>query len=609
MKPQIPTIKFLLLLTAAFIAANIFGISVAKADTIYINTRNDLRNLPNAIDNAVLDGETEIDVVFAPKTFTYREGLLNFANKQWDDITLRLIGNGAKLVAEGPIIENKGKYKHTFQPTNTYITINGQTLSPWGELRSSDRQIEVIDEEKKLCRLHWTEAPDMLSKDCGDTWINISQWYTSAVHKVTRIDREWIYFTASNLTYNANYKCYNVNLDYGYGKMMPRFRLCNVKDAKITVASDSAQGMGEPTINISDSIISLPDSVSAARECTATHFLQMKNCTLESLTIQGLTFLGNKESNNYLLTLTSLRADSVTIRACSFIGLGSGAIYSQKTDNLTVTNCTFREGRRYGVLIIDGENPRITKNTFTRMGLALQNSFCIRVSATNFLVAQNTIRDFGYGAIAVGTWWASPKTSTVSGIVEQNLIYYSPLWMKNILGHSLMDSGAIYLYTQMDDVMVRQNFIHDYTGAHDNRGIFCDDGAKNFTIEGNVILNTPNSFSIDSRRTISIETNPHSHTEKVNINNSISENVIDGSIRFEGRDNNANCNLKRNIILRQKANSQQENVLANLSTATPFSNAAFHGISNGLVSVPSATLRLLRALPSWWYLRKYFITE
>ena len=34
----------------------------------------------------------------------------------------------------------------------------------------------------------------------------------------------------------------------------------------------------------------------------------------------------------------------------------------------------------------------------------------------------------------------------------------------------------------------------------DNRGIFCDDGASNISIYGNVILNTPNSYCIDLRQ-------------------------------------------------------------------------------------------------------------
>lgn len=63
----------------------------------------------------------------------------------------------------------------------------------------------------------------------------------------------------------------------------------------------------------------------------------------------------------------------------------------------------------------------------------------------------------------------------------------------------LMDSGAIYTWTQNDQVIIRYNYIHDYTGASDNRGMFCDDGAANFKIIGNRILRIANSYCVDSR--------------------------------------------------------------------------------------------------------------
>lgn len=595
-------------LAIIFMVASWLFSARVSAEVIHVNTNNDLNNLGNTIANAIEDGEKDIDVVFASKTFTYRENLINFSNKQWAGVNLRLTGNGATLQATGPILTNGASYKRTFQPNYTYIASNNSVLSPWGELRATDRLIEVVDEGQKLCRLHWSEAKDMPTSDCGNTWIHISQWYTSAVYKVVRIDSGWIYFTVSNLSYNTARQSYNVNADYGYAKTMPRFRLCNSGSALSTM-TDSAGGISSPAINVSNGIINLPDTVSSVRECQATHFLQIKNTTLSSLSIDGLTFAGNKESANYLITLASVLADSIAIRSCFFIGLGSGAICAQQTDNLAISNCSFRDCRRNGIYVEGGTGARITQNSFKRMGLALLNSFCIRVSGTDFLISGNKISDFGYGGIAVGTWWATPKTFTVSGTVEQNTIFYSPEWLSNIMGHSLMDSGAIYLYTQMDNVRVRHNFIHDYTGAYDNRGIFCDDGAKNFTIEGNIILHTPNSFSIDARRTISIETNPRSHTDEVNVNNTIAYNIIDGSIRFEGRNNNANCTLGRNIFLRQRTDSAQTNVLAYLSTSTPFTVAAYQGLSNGLVRVPSTTLRLIRALPSWPYLRQFFATE
>ena len=109
-----------------------------------------------------------------------------------------------------------------------------------------------------------------------------------------------------------------------------------------------------------------------------------------------------------------------------------------------------------------------------------------------------------------------------------------------------MDSGAIYLWTQNDNVIIRYNYIHDYTGAGDNRGIFCDDGAANFKIIGNRILRIANSYCIDSRRIK--DQHPEIFTNNVNI--SITDNTVDGSIRFEGRDDVGNkCVYGNNTII------------------------------------------------------------
>lgn len=98
-----------------------------------------------------------------------------------------------------------------------------------------------------------------------------------------------------------------------------------------------------------------------------------------------------------------------------------------------------------------------------------------------------------------------------------------------------MDSGAIYIFTQNDGAVIRNNYIHDYVGMKDNRGIFCDDGAYGFTITGNVIRNVPNSYSIDSRLCLNVETQAGSVVKKVNYNNIIRNNRVDGPVRFEKR--------------------------------------------------------------------------
>ena len=78
---------------------------------------------------------------------------------------------------------------------------------------------------------------------------------------------------------------------------------------------------------------------------------------------------------------------------------------------------------------------------------------------------------------------------------------------------------------------------HDWaiSGPFDNRGIFCDDGTVNTTITGNRVQRVANSWCIDLRRVLSVETRPDSKIRRVNVGNRIEKNQIDGRIRFEQR--------------------------------------------------------------------------
>lgn len=123
-----------------------------------------------------------------------------------------------------------------------------------------------------------------------------------------------------------------------------------------------------------------------------------------------------------------------------------------------------------------------------------------------------------------------------------------------------MDSGAIYTWTKNDNVIIRNNYIHDYAGAADNRGIFCDDGASNLKIYDNIILNIPNCYCIDSRMVKDQNANIHN-----NSNNFMANNMVDGGVRFMGYgDENRNCVKGANIILGIRAETDFQNVFEGL---------------------------------------------
>jgi len=186
------------------------------------------------------------------------------------------------------------------------------------------------------------------------------------------------------------------------------------------------------------------------------------------------------------------------------------------------------------------------------MGKRVLNSFCISCHGNDFLISGNSFEDFGYGGIACGVGYKSKKTELCMGIVEDNTLSYSQEYLDNLKDHSLMDSGAIYLSTKSDGIIIRNNRVKNYSGSYYNRGIFCDDGAYNFELYGNVITGITNGYCIDSWRNAGVEEakTPGTGIQRSNVNISIHDNIIDGNIRFNGNESTDNgCRFGGNYIL------------------------------------------------------------
>ena len=525
-----------------------------QADTLRVNTQNEFNALPTDIEMAIRRGATTVDVVLAPATFYFRENHINWNNRQWDGITINLRGHGTVIKANGIALTNGQDYNRTFHHGNGYTAGDSLNIALWGDLHEADDLIEVLDKDSKLCRLPYSDIDDQDEAGCVNTYINITQWFKSSVYKVLRISDGMIYFIASDLAYNNSRQCYNVNLDEAYSRkalkidegLMPRFRLCNS-----SLDSDRL-------VNIRDGKIHLPQALNQVREHTANTFFSLASSTIGGINFSGITFCGNRDNNNYLIAFNKVKAnDSIAFSNCQFHALRSNVIQAFDSNNLRVRHCHFSNCYHYGIFASRSVNTTITHCTFSDMGLACINTASIRCSGSDYYIAYNEFCNFGRTGISLGTWWKADKTTPETGVVEHNLLYFTPSYMANHLKRSLMDSGAIYIYTQNDRVSVRHNIIHDYIGACDNNGIYCDDGACHFRIHDNIVANTPNGYSIDSRAVLHIATNKESKTTVVNYDNQIYNNIVDGPIRAEAAPGNSKCRFASNKRIKKRAKIDQ----------------------------------------------------
>lgn len=557
-----------------------------QAVVIRVEGQKDFNSLMSLVNNAVSKGEKSITVEFHPQGYYYfAENHLDITNRQWGGVSLTIHGNGATLASVGKNYSNGQAYLGVFSVDKGFVNFKHGDAPFWNDLLQADGQIDVVNKQTKLCRLtSLDDIDDLPANRCRNVYINVTQWFKSSVYKVNYIKDNEIYFTAGDLAFNQGRDCYSVNLDYGFGQKHPRFRLCNASLAQ------------KDLMSVAGNKIRTPQGIDSIHESYATRFLNISNSTLEKVSITGLQFVGNKNAKTALIQVASCKMDTFRISNCDFNALQSTIVKADTTNNVVVDKCRFKDCYREGIYLTCCANAKVENNSFDDMGLAINNNFCIRVAGKNMKIANNELKNYGYGGIAVGTWWGSPKRMQNTGVVENNLLYYTDDYMSQWAKHSLMDSGAIYIYTQCDDIHVRYNFINNYNGAYLNRGIFCDDGALNFKIYSNIITNITNSYSIDSRRSLGIETSAKTHTKVVNRNNYVYNNLVSAPIRLEGRDKNANCHLGTNIVLGKTNKVKQECSFVNLQSEGNFLNIDQWSVANKRLVIPQSREAVVRKM-------------
>lgn len=507
-------------------------IRVHKEKTFKISVKNqaDFDTLNEKIIKAI-KSHWNIQVNISKGVYYYKEDHLALTGDM-PNINISIKGNRVTLIGAGRDFSPNDKYRGVFSPHNIFVDINtAKVYDFWDSLVRADSLIKVVDKDKKICRIPYSKVDDISESDCKLLYIRITQWFRSGVYKVLKIEAGNIFFIADNLHYLTAYarKEYNVNYDYIYGNQTPRFSMCNPMDLRKMVS------FNDDTVNT---------SLQSIHECQTSRFLSIENLFCSSFSLTGIRFVGNSVESE-LIGINNSNFRKCTISNCSFESVQSTVIRIKDSENVCIEKNSFSRLYNYGIQVANGSsNIEIMDNTFCDCGLALTNSFCVQCAAENYYIANNTFRNFGYGAIGIGVYHEDEKTNLCTGIIEYNEMYYDSLYCAAKKKNTLMDSGAIYIWTQNDDAIIRNNFIHDIVGMRDNRGIFCDDGARNFKLYGNIIVNTPNGYSIDSYRKADQRQGFGNNT-----NNMVVFNLVDHSIRFEGRNQvNNGCVKAYNLI-------------------------------------------------------------
>lgn len=564
-----------------------FHLLPSNGSSLYIDvyTQKDFDEIANNLQKALKGGAKDITIRISKGRFYFNENHISIRDTYHKDVSLHIIGNKTEVVSAGKLVTISDVKAGTFSPEAIYLDRRLNDVFFWSDMFQTDQMVEVVDFNSKYCRMHCSEIQLPSTIDCTNAYLQLTEWYMSGTYKIDKVDGEYVYFIASDLSKGmAPYGDYNVNYDYTVAKRYPRFRVCNLPVPSCNTTIDMVEnGVG-------------------LYQCTSSCFLDFYGSDFKQVELAGLNFIGNCSGSKLINMHGARTSDGFFIKNCKFSAIKSIVVYILETPNVIVNNCLFEDCYNNVILGVANatRNTHITDNAFFNVGKGLQSTGAIRCQSENFYIARNTIVNYGMMGIGVGLGYRGDKEGY--GIIEDNVLYFTDDYYKKASKNSIIDGGAIYLWTRNKGTIIRYNRIHNYIGAGANRGIYCDDGAYGFSIYGNVITNVGNSNYIDSRK-VNFSYLPS------NTNNLIVYNIISGNYKYVGSDNIAQngCVKGANILLNKKGTAPEFAIVVdNIQNPEEDVCLPYKSIKGLSIVVPRSTRRELRKLPFYNRIKKYF---
>lgn len=527
-----------------------FGIIDYK---LQVNSQEDFDNIPISIRNALSAGKKNLLVLINQGRYYFKENHL-YLTGNYEDSNIKMMGIGdvsivpaganyslAESVKDDSYSHYTCPYAGVFDYNKAYIDGDGNVINlfdkdglTFAESEVTPSQGEWVEGQIGYCKMKINHA-NMTEAQCESMYINITEWYLTGVYKVSKIEDGYVYFVVEKMEKAGIY--WRVNADYNFSKRLyPRYRFVNSPEADVYVLDDN---------------VHISYKYPLIHQCDNTTFIKCHSLTFGTFVLSNVTFVGSKGAGNTgLIDIYNSQFACFCVECVNAHDLNSKFLHTHITSNILVRNCCFYNNNN---TICDNTNDCVNyeaaNNKVYNNGCAFCQTTVFSIKGTsNAYIHDNYIKNQSDGCISSGLHYGFTKHGDVSFIIERNIIYNDSGFASNQHKYGLMDGGAIYVYTVQDSGIVRDNVIVRATSLHSQRGIFCDDGTKNVSIYGNVIIDTLNSFDIDlrhSNRAEMVEIVPDHNT-----NNVIIGNILTGAMRFEGAGNEDNCIDGKNIMFR-----------------------------------------------------------
>lgn len=460
--------------TNNFVYDNYFDTDTAKLDfeiesnchaaTINVSSSN-FSNLSNLINNSINNGNDFIVVNLQQNaTYEFKDKHISLSNIN-RPVSLKIVGHNTTLVpvtsqytsldflSFDSIAAKKPWMQHDFGANHSEVSSN------WGNWAFATGLITRTYISRTDHRVTYSIATGNTSLnvseyDCKGYYIQLTSWYTSQVLPITKIERGVIHFTS--LT-SEPLSLTNEDYTHSNNQLKPRYRIYH--------------------INYSH------------QYSKASTLLSIEDCTLAKVELSGINVKGN-DGKRPLINLDSIKSAGIHISDCNFENIHGTVILAQKTSDLVVSDCTFRDCLGDGISSRNGcIRTKVENNEFYNQGGNMTQSFVIDCRGRNFLVQNNKIENFCFGGIAVGLWRGYDPIDSISGTVRNNNIYFTDSHFGNYQFKTLMGGGAIYAWKQSDRVVITKNTIRNIRGLIGYKAIVGEVGARNLRITDNTINN------------------------------------------------------------------------------------------------------------------------
>ena len=508
-----------------------------KNVTLEIQTQKEWNELYSNLKRLLGNGENQIFVKVSGNNLVFGENEQSLSELDYPNANIWIDGRQSRMIAYGKVfkrsdsraVKNGSFYVlpyWEYDLNDVALDKNGNEIPLREKVESVNGDIESVKMSQQRLWRFKVDLPDLDENLCNDFYVLITREWTSGRHKVLKVEDGWLYCLLETQDIEDDVK--DLNVDWTHYKVRPRYCLIN---------SPVSSG-----VHVVNGYIYIPNNYSIVRINKGGNLIGFNKCHFNSLVIEGFKLNGCGDGNQ--ISIYSCQFDrGAFINNNQFNNLSGLAIYSGRSNNVTVSNNIIKNTRE-GAIECSGKNTTICKNYLKNIGWML-NTRAIIGGGNILHICDNTIEDFNYAAINCGRRIANRSDFILNYIVERNIVRLTKEYTDNYLLNTLADGGGIYIGPQCTRGIIRFNVIENMKGIHSNRGVFLDDGAKNLSIYGNLVINTSNSYDIDLRYTDSFASLIPDH----NTNNSVFQNIITGVYRFQDAGESSNCIGGNNLLI------------------------------------------------------------